>query len=198
MALAPMARAGLRSMLEAAERSSVEVVGGAASLVASDPEISASDVVLVADEESLEDAGISLPGDDSPAILVLSEDERVVPKLRALLPRGWGILPPDASPEELEAAVIAVARGLVVIPETMTGRLLGTHGEAEPPEPLTNREGEVLGLIGRGLSNRMISRELHISEHTVKFHISSLYAKLGVGNRAEAVSRGARYGLISL
>lgn len=199
MALAPMARAGLRSMLEAAERSGVEVVvGGAASLVASDPDISASDVVLVADEESLEDAGISLPGDDSPAILVLSEDERVVPKLRALLPRGWGILPPDASPEELEAAVIAVARGLVVIPETMTGRLLGTHGEAEPPEPLTNREGEVLGLIGRGLSNRMISRELHISEHTVKFHISSLYAKLGVGNRAEAVSRGARYGLISL
>jgi DNA-binding NarL/FixJ family response regulator len=185
-------------MLEAAERSGVEVVGGAASLVASDPDISASDVVLVADEESLEDAGISLPGDDSPAILVLSEDERVVPKLRALLPRGWGILPPDASPEELEAAVIAVARGLVVIPETMTGRLLGTHGEAEPPEPLTNREGEVLGLIGRGLSNRMISRELHISEHTVKFHISSLYAKLGVGNRAEAVSRGARYGLISL
>ena len=198
VALAPMARAGLRSMLEAAERSGVEVVGGAASLVASDPDISTSDVVLVADEESLEDAGISLPGDDSPAILVLSEDERVVPKLRALLPRGWGILPPDASPEELEAAVIAVARGLVVIPETMTGRLLGTHGEAEPPEPLTNREGEVLGLIGRGLSNRMISRELHISEHTVKFHISSLYAKLGVGNRAEAVSRGARYGLISL
>ena len=54
------------------------------------------------------------------------------------------------------------------------------------------------GLLGHGLSNKMIARELHISEHTVKFHISSLYSKLGVGNRAEAVSHGARHGLISL
>jgi DNA-binding NarL/FixJ family response regulator len=56
----------------------------------------------------------------------------------------------------------------------------------------------VLGLLARGLSNKQIARELHISEHTVKFHISALYAKLGVGNRAEAVSQGARHGLISL
>ncbi|MGI8909721.1 MAG: LuxR C-terminal-related transcriptional regulator [Rubrobacteraceae bacterium] len=194
----PMARAGLRSMLEAAEGSGVEVVGGAASLTTSDPSLAEADVVLVADEELLEDGAIS-SDDDPQAILVLSEDERVVSKLRALLPRGWGILPPDAPPEELEAAVVAVAHGLVVFPEPMTARLLGTPEDAgEPPEPLTAREGEVLGLIGRGLSNRMISRELHISEHTVKFHISSLYAKLEVGNRAEAVSRGARYGLISL
>jgi len=186
-------------MLEASsdEGSGVEVVGGAASLAASGPGISATDVVLLADEESLEDAVFF--GENSPAILVLSEDDRVVPKLRALLPRGWGVLPPDAPPEELEAAVVAVGRGLVVLPEALTVRLLGTPEEArEPPEPLTAREGEVLGLIGRGLSNRLIARELHISEHTVKFHISSLYAKLEVGNRAEAVSRGARYGLISL
>ena len=56
----------------------------------------------------------------------------------------------------------------------------------------------MLELIGHGLSNRLMARELHISEHTVKFHISSLYAKLGVTNRAEAVSQGARRGLISL
>jgi DNA-binding NarL/FixJ family response regulator len=68
----------------------------------------------------------------------------------------------------------------------------------ELTEPPTAREGEVLGLLARGLSNKQIARELGISEHTVKFHISSLYAKLGVGNRAEAVSRGARHGLISL
>jgi DNA-binding NarL/FixJ family response regulator len=68
----------------------------------------------------------------------------------------------------------------------------------ELSEPLTARESEVLGLLGRGLSNKMIARELHISEHTVKFHISSIYSKLGVSNRAEAVSQGARHGLISL
>jgi NarL family two-component system response regulator YdfI len=56
----------------------------------------------------------------------------------------------------------------------------------------------VLDLLGHGLSNKMIARELHISEHTVKFHISSLYTKLAVSNRAEAVSQGARHGLISL
>ena len=64
--------------------------------------------------------------------------------------------------------------------------------------PLTARESEVLDLLGHGLSNKMIARELHISEHTVKFHISSVYSKLGVSNRAEAVSQGARHGLISL
>jgi len=56
----------------------------------------------------------------------------------------------------------------------------------------------VLELLSQGFSNRLIAGELHISEHTVKFHISSLYTKLAVNNRAEAVSQGARRGLISL
>ncbi len=68
----------------------------------------------------------------------------------------------------------------------------------QPSEPLTAREREVLDLLGRGLSNKKIARDLKISEHTVKFHVSSIYAKLGAENRAEAVSLGARLGLISL
>ena len=195
----PMARAGLRSMLDSGGANGVEAVGGAASLSAPDPALAEADVLLVLGEDLIEDAAPSFFGDDHQAVLLLAEDEGAVPKLRALAAQGWGILPPDAPQEELEAAVVAVARGLVVLPGAMTGRLLGNLDDAgEPPEPLTSRETEVLGLIGRGFSNRMIARELHISEHTVKFHISSLFAKLGVGNRAEAVSRGARYGLISL
>jgi DNA-binding NarL/FixJ family response regulator len=87
-----------------------------------------------------------------------------------------------------------------VLPQTLTERLLQGPAPSveELSEALTAREREVLDLLGRGLSNKLIARELHISEHTVKFHISSLYAKLGVNNRAEAVSRGARHGLISL
>ena len=98
------------------------------------------------------------------------------------------------------AAVAAVAQGLTVLPKTLAERLLDEPAAAveELSEPLTARESEVLGLLGRGLSNKMIARELHISEHTVKFHISSMYSKLGVSNRAEAVSQGARYGLISI
>ena len=195
----PMARAGLRSMLDSAEGTGVEAVGGAASLSALEPALVDADVLLVLGEDLIEDSAPSLASEDHQAILLLADYEGAIPKLRTLSPQGWGILPPDAPQEELEAAVVAVARGLIVLPGAMTGRLLGNTGEAGvPPEPLTSREGEVLGLIGRGFSNRMIARELHISEHTVKFHISSLFAKLGVGNRAEAVSRGARYGLISL
>ncbi|CAN5261179.1 response regulator transcription factor [soil metagenome] len=195
----PMARAGLRSMLDSAEGTGVEAVGGAASLSTPDPALADADVLLVLGEDLLDEAAPSFPGDDHQSVLLLAEDEGAVPKLRAHSPRGWGILPPDAPQEELEAAVVAVARGLVVLPDAVAGRLFGNlQDSGEPPEPLTSRESEVLGLIGRGLSNRMIATELHISEHTVKFHISSLFAKLGVGNRAEAVSRGARYGLLSL
>ena len=85
--------------------------------------------------------------------------------------------------------------------ENLAERLLdepATTAVEELSDPLTARESEVLDLLGHGLSNKMIARELHISEHTVKFHISSLYSKLAVSNRAEAVSQGARRGLISL
>jgi DNA-binding NarL/FixJ family response regulator len=65
-----------------------------------------------------------------------------------------------------------------------------------PGEPLTSREIEILGLLAEGMANKDIAAQLHISEHTVKFHVSSILAKLGAGNRSEAVARGIREGLI--
>ena len=67
-----------------------------------------------------------------------------------------------------------------------------------PDEALTVREREVLELLSRGLPNKLIARRLQISEHTVKFHVSSIYAKLGASSRTDAVSRGVRKGLITL
>ena len=67
-----------------------------------------------------------------------------------------------------------------------------------PVEALTAREREVLELLSRGLPNKLIARRLQISEHTVKFHVSSIYAKLGASSRTDAVSRGVRRGLITL
>lgn len=188
----PFTRAGLRSMLESED---VLVVGEAGSLV--EPGLSGADVVVVGEADSLEEVARTVADEGAQAILVLSEDDRSVPVLRGLAPRGWGVVSPDAPPEELGAAVAAVARGLVVLPRNLTGRLL--QGPVEgPAEPLTAREREVLELLGHGLSNKMIARDLGISEHTAKFHVSSIYAKLGAENRAEAVSLGARLGLISL
>jgi DNA-binding NarL/FixJ family response regulator len=195
----PVTRAGLRSMLASAEGTDVRVVGEASSLTDLS-ELSEADVILLADEELLEEASIAVAEDGTQALVLISEEEHAVSRLRAMQLRGWGVVPPDAPPEELAAAVAAAGQGLTVLPKAVTERLLHEPAASaeELSETLTAREREVLDLLGRGLSNKLIGLELHISEHTVKFHISSLYAKLGVNNRAEAVSRGARYGLISL
>jgi DNA-binding NarL/FixJ family response regulator len=194
----PFSRAGLRSILESAEvGADVLVVGEADSVVELVPP--GADVVVVAGDDPLEEAARAVAEEGTQAILLLSEDDRSVPVLREFAPRGWGVVSPDAPPEELSAAIVAVIQGLVVLPRALTGRLLrGQEVVEEPSEPLTAREREVLGLLGQGLSNKMIARDLQISEHTVKFHVSSIYAKLGAASRTEAVGLGARLGLISL
>ena len=197
----PMARAGLRSMLAAVEGTEVEVAGDSASPSGpvTGPGLSAADVVLVANEELLEEVALAVAEDATQGLVLLSDDGGAAGRLRSMALRGWGVVPPDAPPEELGAAVAAAAQGLVVFPREMADQTLAEPAAVEElSETPTAREREVLGLLAQGFSNKMVARELHISEHTVKFHVSSLYAKLGVNNRAEAVSRGARYGLISL
>lgn len=71
------------------------------------------------------------------------------------------------------------------------------HDDDEPLiEALTGREHDVLALVADGLSNREIATALAISEHTVKFHLASIFGKLGASTRTEAVHRGLRHGLI--
>lgn len=71
-------------------------------------------------------------------------------------------------------------------------------GDNEFHEPLTPRELEVLTLLAEGLSNKGIAERLAISDQTVKFHVAAIYGKLGAANRADAVRRAARRGLITL
>jgi DNA-binding NarL/FixJ family response regulator len=66
------------------------------------------------------------------------------------------------------------------------------------PESLTPRELEVLALLAEGLSNKSIARRLEISDQTVKFHVASIYGKLGAANRTDAVRRAVRRGLVVL
>ena len=173
MAPAPVTRAGLRSMLANAEGTDVRVVGEASSPTDSS-ELSEADVVLLANEELLEEASFAVAEDGTQALVLISEDDHAVSRLRAMQLRGWGVVPRRPA-ERLAAAVAAAGQGLIVLPKAVTERLLHEPAASaeELSETLTAREREVLDLLGHGLSNKLIGRELHISEHTVKFHISS-------------------------
>jgi DNA-binding NarL/FixJ family response regulator len=114
-----------------------------------------------------------------------------------------GILPADVDLPRLAAALEAVAQGLVVLDPREAGAL--PHSRAtradvsgELREALTPREMEVLRLMSAGLANKNIAARLEISEHTAKFHVASILAKMGAGSRTEAVSLGIRRGLLLL
>ena len=138
------------------------------------------------------------------AILFLTDDTESLRGLFNPNLRAWGVLSTDATEDELAAAVRAVGEGLWVGAPSLLGDLIRLSGRRESSsedslvEPLTARELEVIQLMAQGLANKQIALALGISEHTVKFHLSSLYAKLGISSRTEAVKRGIELGLISL
>lgn len=141
----------------------------------------------------------------SPPVVMLTEDPSPEWVAEALRLGVRGVLPTLAIASEIVAAVTAAAAGLVPLhPDTLETLLpaLPVNDPILPPAPLdaalTPRESEVLTMLAEGLSNKAIAQRLHLSEHTVKFHISSLFAKLQVSSRTEAVTLGARRGLILL
>ena len=206
----PMMIAGLRAMLTTTD---IEVVGVAASFAEITIELSAIDVIVV-DQLLLDEvvravravrAARAIANDGRIALVALtSNDEQPLAILRNLSLRGWSVVPVGATSAELQAAVTAVAQGFVVVPVAYSAQLVeqrpavGALNLSSPEEALTNREREVLELVSQGLSNKLIARRLQISEHTVKFHISSITTKLGASSRTDAVSRGIRRGLITL
>jgi NarL family two-component system response regulator YdfI len=105
-----------------------------------------------------------------------------------------GVLAPGASEAQIAIALQAAAADLVVLSPESTA----APAAAQTASVLTPREIEVLGMIAAGLANKEIAYRLGISEHTVKFHVSSLLGKLGAGSRAEAVGAGIRQGIIML
>ncbi|TDP93972.1 response regulator transcription factor [Labedaea rhizosphaerae] len=131
-------------------------------------------------------------------VLVLStyaDDESIGSALRA---GARGYLTKDAGRAEILAAVRSCAVGQSTFDPVVSARLAsaltGTRPEP-PPDHLTAREAEVLGLIGGGSSNTEIAASLFISETTVKTHINNAFAKIGAKNRADAVRYALRHGL---
>jgi DNA-binding NarL/FixJ family response regulator len=195
----PALRAGLRALLATP---SINIIGEAGLLLNASLNLATADVLLLADEAALPDLRRMLAGEAQIGIVLLSDDERTIANLRALPLAGWGIAPRDSSPEELQATVTAVGQGFVVLPPALAERLLTQRSSDlpldAPSEPLTTRELEVLELMGQGLPNKQIARTLQISEHTVKFHISAIFAKLGAASRTDAVGRAVRQGILAL
>jgi len=181
----PALRAGLRALLSSDK--TIKVVNDAL-----DDESDADVVITSASRASF--LNNSLSDSPSAAILLLSDNPLNVREMMRSS-RAWGILPTEASPEEFSAAVHALSQGLIVGTPAL---LFETESEPLSRGPLTERESEVLGLLSKGLANKQIALALGISEHTVKFHVSSIYTKLNVTNRTEAVHEGLRGGWIAL
>jgi len=181
----PALRAGLRALLSSDKE--IKIVN--------DPldEESEADVVITSASRAAF-VHNEVDSSSSAAILFLSDDQLNLREMQRLS-QVWGILPTDVSAEELIAAVHALSQGLIVGTAAL---LFESENEPLARGPLTERELEVLGLLAKGLANKQIAVALGISEHTVKFHVSSIYTKLNVTNRTEAVRAGLRGGWIAL
>lgn len=204
-------RAGLRAILNASADSNPpgdvpEVVFEASSLNEFTALAPPVDVLLISSEAiSRADLQNALPEEPGRlAVLLISDQQQSARQLSGLPLHAWGILPVEASADELQAAVRAVYEGLIVGAPALMEPVLSqmqvvsaAEGEQEPA-PLTERENQVLQLLARGMPNKQIAVQLGISEHTVKFHVSSIYSKLQATNRTEAVRSGILHGLISL
>ncbi len=178
-------------------------------LVAEEPDALLLDVQVLEREgwNLLEDLRRALPALSTLIIGDDANDQRVA---HALTLGARGFLLRETSAQEMANAIRAAHSGVIVLHPQIATSLLETlranenaRGENESNandliEPLSERELDVLRLMTRGLANKQIAAELFITEHTVKFHIRAILAKLGAANRTEAVTLSLQKGLVSL
>jgi DNA-binding NarL/FixJ family response regulator len=202
-----LVRQGVRSLLELAE--GIEVVAEAADGVEAIEQVPGvgPDVMLL-DLRMPRKNGLEVlkelheTGALPPTIILTTfdEDELVLDGIRT---GARGYLLKDVSLEELVDAVRAVADGQTMIKPAVTERLLAGLGRSrlgfsslDRPDPLTERETEILRLMAGGYSNKEIANALNVAEGTVKNHVSSILSKLGVRDRTRAVLKAFELGAI--
>jgi len=194
-------RAGLESIIRShAEFHLAGSFGAVASLVsfARNTELD----VIVIDTDSIRDLLLE-PTSDA-AIVLLTEVTEARSISRLLRSGVRAILSRESDPDDVLSAIYASYDGLVLLSTRTAESLAALFGdqplevEAELSEEITSRETDVLRMLAQGLVNKDIAARLGISEHTVKFHISSILDKLGASTRTEAVTLGIRRGLIPI
>ena len=169
-------RAGLETLLR--EHSDIELVSSAED----------ADVLLCDELPEFSDLAATVP------VVVLTDE---LPIQNALRSGVRAMLPRDAAAAQIIAAIYAASAGLIAIPAEDSFTSIPAP-PVQPAEPLTPREIEVLDMLAEGWSNKLIAHKLGISEHTAKFHVNSILAKLNAGTRTEAVMRGVRLGLVKI
>ena len=158
--------------------------------------------VIVIDSDSIRDLLLEPPSDAAIVLLTEVGDARSISRLlrsgvRAILSR-------ESDPDDVLSAIYAAYDGLVLPSTAAAETLAAVYGdqpleaEGEMSEEITSRETDVLRMLAEGLVNKDIAARLGISEHTVKFHISSILDKLGASTRTEAVTLAIRRGLIPI
>ena len=129
------------------------------------------------------------------AVVVLTSFSDRDQILEALDAGAIGYLLKDAEPAELEKALRAAARGEAPLDPRAGRALLSARDPGSPLDALSDREREVLAMVASGLPNKLIARELEISEKTVKTHLTSVFRALGVTDRTQAALWAERHGL---
>ena len=197
--------ASLSSAVENAIRSSacIEIAGRIDADQLSSAELS-GDVLLIEATDALDHDWQALADLPIPVVLLLDSADSG-PIDSALRSGIRGVLSGDATAQEIESALYAANAGLVVTTPAALAELLPAAQPfteelvaEELAEPLSERELQVLDLLAEGLSNKLLAHRLNISEHTVKTHVASIFAKLGASSRTEAVSQAIRRGLVML
>jgi DNA-binding NarL/FixJ family response regulator len=195
----PVVRQGLHAMLDA--EADLTVVGQASSgaeaveFVANDPpDVVLMDLRMPGMDGATATAKIVASGSPS-RVVVLTTYETDTDILRAVEAGAAGYLLKDSPLAELVAAIRGAARGETVLAPSVVGKLVGRVRTPARPA-LSAREIEVLRLVGRGLSNAEIGRELFIGEATVKTHLLRAFGKLGVSDRTAAVTTAMELGVL--
>ncbi len=193
----PAVRSGLRELLTS---SGIEAVEWAPARRDAPDTVEDIDVIVTDLDSEHADlpAGRGADWATLPSVMLVDGAEQVRPGGADEPARGW--LLRDANAQELSAAVRAVAAGIIVLAPSIAREVTRPAPDIDTRDApaLTGREGEVLRLVAGGLPNKTIARELGISEHTVKFHVGSILAKLDARSRTEAVTLAARRGLLTL
>ncbi|WP_438290915.1 response regulator [Streptomyces sp. HUAS TT7] len=195
----PIVRAGLRAVLDTEPDFAVAGEAATAERAVELASSDAYDVVLMdlqfgAGMHGAEATAKITARPGAPRVLVLTTYDTDADILAAVEAGAAGYLLKDAPPEELAAAVRTAASGQSALAPAVAHRLMDRM--RTPAEALTRRELEVLQLVGDGLSNQQISKQLFLSQATVKSHLVHIYAKLGVDSRTAAVAAASARRLI--